>query len=156
MPRAGGTEREARVVMSQVTIEETNAFMAEAFTRNGPQGLVVDLALDYARVELAVSPANLRPGGFISGPTQMSMADTAAYVAVFTRIGITPMALTSNLSINFLRPCIGTVLVGEARMLKFGRASAVMTVDLFAREQEADGRTASHAVVTYMMPRDAP
>lgn len=142
--------------MSRVTIEETNAFLAEAFTRNGPQGMVVALETDFARVELPVAAHNLRPGGFISGPTQMSMADTAAYVAVFTRIGITPMALTSNLSINFLRPCVGTVLIGEARMLKFGRSVAVMTVDLFAGEQEGDGKIASHAVVTYMMPKDAP
>jgi uncharacterized protein (TIGR00369 family) len=79
------------------------------------------------------------------------MADQAAYAALFTITGIVPMALTSNLSISFLRPCIGEVLLAEAEVLKAGRASAVMEVSL--RTEEAD-KPSAHAVVTYAMPKE--
>ena len=57
----------------------------------------------------------LRPGGFISGPTQFALADAALWYVVFAAIGrIEPMALTSELSIRFLRPAVGDVLWARA------------------------------------------
>lgn len=45
----------------------------------------------------------LRPGGTISGPTLMTLADTVAYLAVVSRIGPEPLTVTSHLAIDFLR-----------------------------------------------------
>ena len=45
---------------------------------------------------------HLRPGGTISGPTMMELADFAMYVAVFSAVGPQPLAVTTNLNINFL------------------------------------------------------
>ena len=58
-------------------------------------------------------PSQLRPGGYISGPTQFTLADTAIWFAVFTVIGISPMAVTTDLSISFLRPATGSDLWAE-------------------------------------------
>ena len=66
-----------------------------------------------------VAPDELRPGGFISGPTQFGLADAALWYLVFAAIGrVEPMALTSELSIRFLRPAIGDDAVGpgDARL----------------------------------------
>lgn len=82
----------------------------------------------------------------------MGLADHAAYVAIFTKAGITPMALTSNLNINFLRPAQGAWLEAEASIMKFGRAGVVIEVTMRA---EASEKPVSHAIVTYVMPRDA-
>ncbi|MEM7741854.1 MAG: PaaI family thioesterase, partial [Pseudomonadota bacterium] len=94
-------------------------------------------------------PGNLRPGGFISGPTQMALADSAAYAVVFTRAGITPMALTSNLNINFLRPCQGDTLKAHATLLKYGKSGVVVEVELRGSSSE---KVSSHATVTYVVP----
>ena len=111
------------------------------------------LADGHAVIRLHCRPEHLRPGGYISGPTQMTLADHAAYIAVFTKAGITPMALTSNLNINFLRPCLGDWVEAEAGILKFGRANVVIEVAI--RGANSD-KTASHAIVTYVVPQASP
>ncbi|MEO5740467.1 MAG: PaaI family thioesterase, partial [Vicinamibacterales bacterium] len=45
----------------------------------------------------------LRPGGTVSGPVLMTVADVALYVAILGEIGIVPLTVTTSLSINFLR-----------------------------------------------------
>ena len=42
------------------------------------------------RVRWAFDEASLRPGGTVSGPTMMELADFAMYVAVFSAIGPQP------------------------------------------------------------------
>lgn len=136
---------------SRVSKEEVNAFYDSVFQGAGEQERVLEVRRDYAKVRQSVDKANLRPGDYINGPTQMALADSAAYVAVFTRIGITPMALTSNLNMNFLRPCIGTAVIAEARVLKLGRTLAVMDVEIKA---EGSDKLSAHAVVTYALPQE--
>ncbi|MEL6861735.1 MAG: PaaI family thioesterase [Pseudomonadota bacterium] len=137
---------------SVVSVEEVNAFYDEIFTGGGEQERVLELRENYARIRQPVDTANLRPGGYINGPTQMAVADSAAYIAIFTRIGITPMALTSNLNINFMRPCIGNAVIGEAHLLKIGKTLAVVSVDVRA---EGSDKLSSHAVVNYSIPLEA-
>lgn len=137
---------------SKVTLEEVNAFYASSFPGSGDAQSVVELGKGYARLCRRVGNESLRPGGFISGPTQMSMADSASYAAVFTELGITPMAVTSNLTINFLRPCIGSAIVGEARVIKLGKSLAVIEVEIRAENSE---KLSAHAVVTYSLPGES-
>jgi uncharacterized protein (TIGR00369 family) len=133
-----------------VSLAEMNAFFEQGFKSAAAMPKLTRAEEGSVTIELACGEEQLRPGGFISGPTQMALADHAAYAAIFTRAGITPMALTSNLSINFLRPCQGEVLVAEATIMKFGRASVVVEVDLRAKDAP---KPASHAIVTYVMPK---
>jgi uncharacterized protein (TIGR00369 family) len=60
------------------------------------------------------------------------------------------MALTSNLNISFLRPCLGPVVHAEARVLKAGRTSAVLEVSI--RGESA--KPSAHAIVTYAIPQN--
>ena len=136
---------------SVVTVEEVNAFYDSVFQGSGEQERVLEVRENYARVRQPVDPGNLRPGGYINGPTQMAIADSAAYIAIFTRIGITPMALTSNLNINFMRPCIGTAVLAEAEILKLGKTLAVISVEVRA---EGSDKLSSHAVVNYSIPTE--
>ena len=55
------------------------------------------------RVRRTFSESVLRPGGTISGPTMMGLTDFAMYVAILASVGPVPLAVTTNLNINFLR-----------------------------------------------------
>ena len=76
-------------------------------------------------------PGQLRPGGFISGPTQFALADAALWFAVFTVVGLQPMAVTARMSIDFLRPAVGDDLYAAATVLKVGRAGLVGRIHLW-------------------------
>ena len=93
----------------------------------------------------------MRPGGFISGPAQFGLADAALWYLVFAAIGrIEPMALTSELSIRYLRPAQGSVLWAKATLESAGRRNVVGTVHVWC-DDRVDKPTAS-AQGTYALP----
>ncbi len=91
----------------------------------------------------------IRPGGTISGPVLMAVADFALYGVVLSLIGRVDLAVTTNLSINFLRrPPPGDV-VAKARILKMGKRLAVGEVLLHGGEEE---ELVAHVTSTYSIP----
>lgn len=136
--------------MTKFTAEEANTFLSTAFKGRGGQNQVMKMEPGLAVMRLEADETHLRPGGYISGPTQMSLADSVAYMAIMTLTGLEPMTVTSNLNINFLRPCIGAAVIAEGRIMKMGQALAVIEVDI--RVEGAD-KPSSHAIVTYALPR---
>jgi uncharacterized protein (TIGR00369 family) len=91
----------------------------------------------------------LRPGGVISGPNLMALADTAAYALVLAHVGDQLMAVTSSLTMNFLRGARPGDLHAEAELLRLGRRNAVCDVRLWTESRE---RLAAQASVTYALP----
>lgn len=135
----------------KITVEQLSQFFVENFA--GDAELMpnfIDLSDGLVVMEQIAHPALIRPGGYISGPTQMHMADTAAYAVIFTKLGITPMAVTTHVSIDFLRPCIGDAAHATGRLVKIGRTSAVIDVEITA---QPSGKLASKASVTYALPK---
>jgi uncharacterized protein (TIGR00369 family) len=99
-----------------------------------------------------VGEGELRPGGTVSGPVMMTLADVALYLAILARIGIVPLAVTTNLSINFLRkPRADRRVIGRSRLMKLGKSLAVGEVWIFS---EGDDEPVAHATGTYSIPRD--
>ena len=93
----------------------------------------------------------IRPGGYISGPTQFAIADGALWYLVFAAIGrVEPMALTSELSIRFLRPAIGAVLWARATQEVAGRRQVVGSVRIWTDDNEQ--RPCAVAQGTYVLP----
>ena len=92
---------------------------------------------------------HLRPGGIVSGPTQMGMADTAMYALVLAHLGEVAMAVTTSLTMHFLRPCRPGELVAEATLLRLGRRIATGEV---ARGPEGRERPCGHALAAYALP----
>ncbi len=107
-----------------------NAFMAEAFPHSEPgsRGHVVAAAPGHIQARIDPNDKALRPGGLISGPTQMGFADMAAYALVLAHIGPVAMAVTSALNYQFLRPCRPGPVMADAYMLRLGKRLAVMDV----------------------------
>jgi uncharacterized protein (TIGR00369 family) len=101
------------------------------------------------RVRRAYHADFLRPGGTISGPTMMELADFAMYVAVFSAIGPQPLAVTTNLNINFLRKPAQTDLIAEAKLLKVGRRLAVGEVAIYS---DGSNEPVAHVTSTYSIP----
>jgi len=115
-------------------------------------GLVCESIDDDAVLMRAVhDAAHLRPGGTVAGPILMGLADAALYALVLSRIGPVELAVTTQLSINFLRrPAAGDVLA-EARALKIGRRLAVGEVLMWSAGQDRL-RPVAHATGTYSIP----
>ena len=86
-----------------LSADELNAVMAGAFPGGGRTDTVRDVSPGRVHMVMPYNPLTLRPGGLISGPTQMSLADSAAYVLVMAHVGPELMAVTSSLTMNFLR-----------------------------------------------------
>ena len=97
-----------------VTVDEVNAFLDADFA-GGQSNRCTDLGPGWATGVLHPGPDRLRPGGIISGPTVFGLCDAVLYYACFTVIGLEPMTLTSEMSIRYLRPAIGEVLVAPCR-----------------------------------------
>ncbi len=106
---------------------------------------------DFAVARREVSEAELRPGAFISGPTQFGLADAALWYLLFGATGrIEPMALTSELSIRFLRPAQGSVLWARATLDVAGRRNVVGTVRVWCDDRE--NKPTATAQGTYVLP----
>jgi len=104
-----------------------------------------------ATIRHEVGPDELRPGGTVSGPVLMTVADVALYVAILGEIGIVPLAVTTNLSINFLRkPPADRAIIGSCKLIKVGRSLAVGEVTLYS---EGLPEPVAHVVGTYALPK---
>ncbi len=55
----------------------------------------------HAKILLYIDNSHLRPGGTVSGPSMMLLADLAMYAAILNTIGSVVLAVTTNLNINF-------------------------------------------------------
>lgn len=128
-----------------------NALLKQAFPGAQPAAFptVTEVAPGRVRVMTPYREGLLRPGGVISGPTLMSLADTAAYALVLAHIGDQLMAVTSQLNISFLRGAQPGDLYADAELLRLGRRLAVCDVRLWT---EAPDRLAAQANVTYAIP----
>ena len=97
-----------------------------------------------------VGGSDLRPGGTISGPTMMTLADFALYVAILGEIGIVGLAVTTNMNINFLRkPSGGVDLRGVCKLMKVGKALIVGEVWIYSIDQD---EPVAHVTGTYSIP----
>ncbi len=144
-----GTHDEPSIVMDVAALDQ---FMFEAFGR--PLTWTIErVDLDGIRVRQPTGDGDLRPGGTISGPTLMSMADGVAYMVVLSRIGPAALAVTSNLTINFLRRPRPVDLVTDARLLKLGRSLAVVDVLMYSDDGEPTAlqQPVAQATVTYSL-----
>jgi uncharacterized protein (TIGR00369 family) len=90
-----------------------------------------------------------RPGGTLSGPTMMMLADTSAWLAILAKIGPVLLAVTTSLHIDFLRKPDFTDLMARATLLKLGRKLAVVDVSLYSRGHD---ELVAKAQVTYSIP----
>ena len=126
--------------------------MEAFFSKEFPQASFVIESFDEGSVTIRrkVDEGDLRPGGTVSGPTMMGLADCAIYAAILREIGLVALAVTTSLNINFLRkPVADKDILGVCKILKLGKALAIGEVTIYS---EGDDRPIAHSVGTYSIP----
>ncbi|WP_439575529.1 PaaI family thioesterase [Phreatobacter sp.] len=137
----------------KMTVAELEAFLEQEFPQVFGAGKlyhVEDVAHRFARMRCRYDPGQLRPGGTISGPTMMTLADTGLYVAILASIGPVGLAVTTNLNVNFLKKPAPRDLIAECRLVKLGKRLAVGEVAIWS---DGEGEElVAHATGTYSIP----
>ncbi len=151
LPCAAPIPRRARDnPMPLMNAEEITRFLHREFPESDPSRSRVELPGDgQARIHRTMDASDLRPGGTVSGPSMMALADTAMYVVLLAAIGPVALAVTTNLTINFLRKPQPGGMIAEAKLLKLGRQLAVGEVALYSAGVE---EPVAHATLTYSIP----
>ena len=138
----------------RISVEEFSAIVRDLVPYVGQLGIRVQ-SLGYGTISLAMPASDLllRPGGTIAGPAQMALADIAMYGLVMSRLGRIELAVTTSLSMNFLRRPEPAEITAAGRLLKLGRRLAVGDVTLHSPGLD---EPVAHAVVTYSLPPAKP
>ena len=137
---------------TRMSASEIDAYLDEVFPQlhhGGRTYFIEDVGPMTARMRCDYHEKHLRPGGTISGPTMMALADLALYVAILAQIGPVALAVTTSLNVNFLRKPGQAALIGEARLLKLGKRLAVGEVLLLSGTSPDP---IAHVTATYSIP----
>lgn len=136
-----------------MTVEEVDTLIGRVYPQiwiDGGRSYAIEaIGPGVARLRMFYDDRHLRPGGTISGPSMMALADLAMWVVVLGHIGPLELSVTTNLNINFLRKPAQADLLGEARLLKLGKRLAVGDVMLHS---EGEAAPVAHATCTYAIP----
>jgi uncharacterized protein (TIGR00369 family) len=136
--------------MPKMTVAELESFYAVHFPQLEDFRFKIERVEDrFIQVRLLYHELQLRPGGTISGPTLMTLADTAMYSLLLSMIGPVALAVTTNLNINFLNKPAPADVIARARLLKLGSRLAVGEVEMFSEDKD---EAVAHATVTYSIP----
>lgn len=132
-------------------VDDLNDFLAGAFPGAPRAYRVEHVGEDGVRMRVPYDPGQLRPGGTLSGPTMMGLADAAAWMVTLSHIGPVALAVTSSLSIHFLRKPRPADLLAQASLLRLGRRQSVSEVRLWSDGSDP-AELVAHATVTYAIP----
>lgn len=136
--------------MTKITPEEFEQLAYEHVPYVGSLGPKVEqLGGGEVTVRLPFNDHFLRPGGTVSGPVLMGLADLAMYALVLSLIGRVELAVTTNLNCNFLRKPKPAAVIAKGKMLKLGKRLAVGEVALYS---EGDDEMVAHVTATYSIP----
>ena len=133
-----------------VTVEEFRDIIRDSLPFAAAFGAdIVEMGDGRAVAALPFKSDFLRPGGTIGGPLLMMLADLVLYAALLSAIGRVELAVTSSLTINFLRKPPPAGIRAEAKLLKIGSRLAVGEVALYTDDHS---EMVAHVVATYSIP----
>ncbi|HEY5172333.1 MAG TPA: PaaI family thioesterase [Acidimicrobiia bacterium] len=134
---------------TRLTAAEIAAFLDEVFPGAMDHFVIEEVRPMHARVRMLFNEFRLRPGGTISGPSLMTLADTGLWVALLAMIGREPLSVTSHLDIDFLRKPAPADVVAHTSLYKIGKRLAVGDVLMYSAGEHVPCARAS---VTYAIP----
>jgi uncharacterized protein (TIGR00369 family) len=137
---------------AKMSVADLEAFLHREFPQAFSSG---DIAIESADgttslLRQTYNERMLRPGGTVSGPTLMALADYAMYVVLLSAIGPVGLAVTTSFNINFLRKGQPAQdVLAAAKLLKLGRRLAVGEVTLLSGTSPDP---IAHVTSTYSIP----
>ena len=139
-------------IVSKISIDDFNKLLIDEMPWAMDAGMVLDSLGDgSAKMRIPFNEGMLRPGGTVSGPTMMMLADAVMYAVVLSAIGKVPLAVTTSFNINFLNRPRPADLIADGKTLKIGRRLAVVEVSIYSEGQDDP---VAHATGTYSIPPD--
>ena len=136
----------------KMSAKEMVLFLARTFPQQAKNFEIVELSETSLVVKHKIDDSHLRPGGTVSGPTMVSLADISLYILTMSRIGPVSLAVTTNCSMDFMRkPEAGVDLIAETRLLKLGKNLCVGDVLIYS---EGNKKPVARASMTYSIPPD--
>ena len=133
----------------QLSAQEIAEFLNEVFPGAMENFKIEEVAPMRARIRMPFQTRQLRPGGTISGPSLMALADTGLWVALLAMIGRVPLSVTSHLDIDFLRKPAPADVIAHTTLLKLGKRLAVGDVLMYS---DGEQMPCARASVTYAIP----
>ena len=141
-------------VVPALSAEELTELIRDGVPLVGGMGVMVETVGDgTVRLRLPYRDDFVRPGGTITGPALFALADVALYGAVLSLVGRVELAVTTSMTINFLRRPAPGVVLAEARILKLGKRLAYGEVLLWSDDQD---HPVAHVTGTYSIPPHDP
>ena len=117
----------------------------------GDHDFVLDrYAYGDALVRLKYRERYLRPGGTVAGPTLFALSDLTMWVLAMSVSAEGKMAVTTDMTMHFMRPGSGADLLGEGKLLRAGRRLIVMEVGI---RLDGTDKPMCHATGSYLMPQ---
>lgn len=139
---------------ARISVAEFKRLLRQHLPMMADWGVRVDaIGHGTATLSLPAGQRFLRPGDTVSGPVMMGLADVALYAALLGAIGPVPLAVTSNLTINFLRKPGASAIRAEAMILRLGRRLVTGEVRIFGG---SSNELAAHAIASYAIPGAKP
>ena len=133
----------------RLSAEEITEFLGEVFPGAIDNFRIEEVAPMRSRIRMPFHARQLRPGGTISGPSLMALADTGLWVALLAMIGREALSVTSHLDIDFLRKPEPADVIAHTTLHKLGRRLAVGTVLMYS---DGEDMPCARASVTYAIP----
>ncbi len=136
--------------MPKLSIEQFNDLLAKGLPWAHKLGVTAEhMGAGEATLRLPYQDDSVRPGGTISGPHMMMLADACMYAVVLSMIGEVELAVTTNFNINFVQKPALTDLFAEGKIIKLGKRLAVMETSILTGDTQA---LVAHATGTYSIP----
>lgn len=140
--------------MPALTAEELAELIRDGVPLVGGMGVTVETVGEgTVRLRLPYRADFVRPGGTVTGPAMFALADVGLYGAVLSLIGRVELAVTTSMTVNFLRRPAPVAVVAEARILKLGKRLAYGEVLLWS---EGEDEPVAHVTGTYSIPPHGP
>lgn len=137
-----------------MTADELEALIREGVPLVGAYGLSIEqLGAGTVRMRMPYKDEFVRPGGTVTGPAMFGLADVALYAAVLSLVGRVELAVTTSMTINFLRRPAPVAITADCRILKMGKRLAYGEVLLFS---DGDPQPVAHVTGTYSIPPHEP
>ena len=113
------------------------------------QTVIEELEEHRLLVRRRADTMSMRPGGSWSGSAQMSLVDSVGFLMSIAHLPPGSDAMTTDLSMQFLRPPPPGDLLTEVRVLRLGRRSSVLDVDILSEDLSGDPVT--HATISFAL-----
>ena len=136
-------------MIEKFSIHKMNKYLEKIFPQVKGKYRILNLQNSFTEVQLLALEENLRPGNTISGPTMFELADITFYIAVMSLTGSGTLAVTTNVSINFLRKPKLNNLIAVAKIKKSGRRLVVGDVEILSEDRS---EIVAQAIFTYSLP----